>query len=97
MQTLLGKILRIDPDDYIPNDYLPYTIPADNPFVGVDGVWAEIWAYGLRNPWRCSVDSARPDVVMCGDVVRNARVREVLVFLFPLALRGRTPWRSSTR
>ena len=48
---LLGDILRIDPRS---GD--PYAIPADNPFVGVEGVRPEIWAYGLRNPWRFWID-----------------------------------------
>ena len=49
--TLLGKILRIDVSS------LPYKVPPDNPFVGQPGARAEIWAYGLRNPWRFSFDS----------------------------------------
>jgi glucose/arabinose dehydrogenase len=48
---LLGDILRIDPRS---GD--PYAVPADNPFVGVAGVRPEIWAYGLRNPWRFWID-----------------------------------------
>jgi hypothetical protein len=48
---LLGNILRIDPRS---SD--PYAVPADNPFVDVDGVRPEIWAYGLRNPWRFWID-----------------------------------------
>jgi glucose/arabinose dehydrogenase len=50
LQTLLGKLLRIDVDS---GD--PYTIPADNPFIGQTAP-PEIWAYGLRNPWRFSFD-----------------------------------------
>jgi glucose/arabinose dehydrogenase len=53
--TLLGKILRIDPR---PSDGRPYSIPASNPFVGTSGARPEIYAYGLRNPWRFSFDPA---------------------------------------
>jgi glucose/arabinose dehydrogenase len=60
--TLLAKILRIAPS---PNG--GYTIPASNPFVGQAGKRAEIWAYGLRNPWRFSFDRATGDMVI-GDV-----------------------------
>ncbi len=48
--NLLGKILRIDVSD----DSLPYTVPPSNPFVGVAGTRPEIFAYGVRNPWRGS-------------------------------------------
>lgn len=58
---LLGKILRIDPAGD------PYTVPADNPFVGVEGSRAEVWSYGLRNPWRFSFDHATGDLWI-GDV-----------------------------
>ena len=51
LSTLLGKIHRIDIDSGF-----PYGIPASNPFVGVKGARGEIWAYGLRNPWRASFD-----------------------------------------
>jgi len=52
VDTLLGKILRIDVSS------LPYKIPADNPFVGQPGKRPEIWAFGVRNPWRFSFDPA---------------------------------------
>jgi glucose/arabinose dehydrogenase len=48
--TWLGAMLRIDVDQ------LPYTVPPDNPFIGDDAVVDEIWAIGLRNPWRYSFD-----------------------------------------
>ncbi len=51
--TLLGKLLRLDVDH---GD--PYAVPPDNPFVGRAGARGEIWAYGLRNPWRYAFDPA---------------------------------------
>lgn len=66
--NLLGKILRIDVDgDNSSNG--EYGIPDDNPFVGVTGD-DEIWAYGIRNPWRCSFDSLTGDLYI-GDVGQN--------------------------
>jgi len=63
--TLLGKILRIDP-----SASGGYTVPATNPFVGQSGKRPEIWAYGLRNPWRFSFDRSAGDLIV-GDVGQN--------------------------
>jgi glucose/arabinose dehydrogenase len=54
LNTLLAKILRIDVDRRA--DGKKYGIPRDNPFVGKPGAAPEIWAYGLRNPWRMAFD-----------------------------------------
>lgn len=54
LDDLLGSVLRIDVDK--PTDTTPYSIPPDNPFVNTPGARGEIWAYGLRNPWRMCVD-----------------------------------------
>ena len=62
--TLLGKILRIEPT---PAAAQPYRVPADNPFVGDANARPEVWVYGLRNPWRFSFDRATGDVWI-GDV-----------------------------
>jgi glucose/arabinose dehydrogenase len=63
VSSLLGKLLRIDPD---PSGGNPYSVPADNPFVGIAGA-DEIWSYGLRNPWRFSFDRLTGNLVI-GDV-----------------------------
>lgn len=62
LTTLLAAILRLDVDGGE-----PYAIPADNPFVGVDDARDEIWAWGLRNPWRFSFDPVTGDMFI-GDV-----------------------------
>ena len=66
--SMLGKILRIDPT---PSAGAPYTVPPDNPFVGVDGARPEIWSVGVRNPWRMSFDPATGDLWF-GDVGQGA-------------------------
>ncbi len=62
---LYGKILRIDPRTT--DGDRPYAIPSDNPFVDESGARPEVWAMGLRNPWRFTVDSVTGDVWI-GDV-----------------------------
>jgi glucose/arabinose dehydrogenase len=70
--TLLGKILRIDVDKMDASKGEAYGIPADNPFVGRPDAKPEIWAYGLRNPWRCSFDTGGTKELFCGDVQQNS-------------------------
>lgn len=60
LDHLLAKVMRIDVDH--PDDGRAYSIPPDNPFVGQEGVRPETWAYGLRNPWRMTVDSKTGNV-----------------------------------
>jgi glucose/arabinose dehydrogenase len=62
--ALLGKILRVGVD--------PFFIPPDNPLVGVPNTRSEIWAYGLRNPWRFSFDRTTGRL-FAGDVGQGAR------------------------
>ena len=59
----LGKLLRVDVsrDDFPRDETRNYGVPADNPFVGLAGD-DEIWAFGLRNPWRCCFDRATGDL-----------------------------------
>ncbi|MES2675580.1 MAG: PQQ-dependent sugar dehydrogenase [Pseudomonadota bacterium] len=68
LNTLLGKILRIDVNTTSAGRN--YAIPSDNPFVGVTNAREEIWAWGLRNPWRFSFDS-KTDELWAGDVGQN--------------------------
>lgn len=67
LNSLLGKLLRIDVDNGT-----PYGIPADNPFLldGDDNTLPEIWAYGLRNPWKFSFDSQTNELFIA-DVGQN--------------------------
>ena len=78
LTTLLGSMLRID----VSNPNVTYSIPEDNPFAAANSsARPEIYAYGLRNPWRCSVDRGDKDGVgkgriFCGDV-GQARFEEI--------------------
>ena len=69
LDTLLGKMLRIDPR---PDGDRAYGIPPDNPFAGRSRARPEIWAFGLRNPWRYSFDRSTGDLWI-GDVGQDAR------------------------
>jgi glucose/arabinose dehydrogenase len=69
LESMLGKMLRIDPR---PEGRRQYRIPPDNPFVGEPSARPEIWAYGLRNPWRYAFDRATGDLWI-GDVGQSAR------------------------
>jgi glucose/arabinose dehydrogenase len=69
LDRLLGKLLRLDVDGGgLPSGSPGYAIPPDNPFVGVPGARPEIWARGLRNPWRMSFDRGAPDGCGRGDL-----------------------------
>lgn len=74
--TLLGSLLRIDVSESTEGER--YRVPPDNPFVGMSGARGEIWAYGLRNPWRFSFDGDgetgddRTGDLWLGDVGQNA-------------------------
>ena len=64
---LLGKMLRIDVETGSP---VTYTVPATNPFLGTPAYRGEIWALGLRNPWRFAFDRLTGDLYI-GDVGQN--------------------------
>ncbi|HWQ95717.1 MAG TPA: PQQ-dependent sugar dehydrogenase, partial [Gammaproteobacteria bacterium] len=72
LKTLLGKMLRIDV-----NKGDPYSIPSDNPYVGRKGARGEIWAYGLRNPWRYAFD-LKDNLLYIADVGQN-KIEEINV------------------
>uniref|UniRef100_A0A7N5ZQH7 SRCR domain-containing protein n=1 Tax=Anabas testudineus TaxID=64144 RepID=A0A7N5ZQH7_ANATE len=73
--ALLGKVLRIDVDNN--DDGAPYSIPSDNPFLRENEARPEVYAYGVRNMWRCSIDRGDPITgqgrgrMFCGDVGQN--------------------------
>jgi glucose/arabinose dehydrogenase len=73
--TLLGSVIRIDVRNASADR--PYVVPGDNPFVSRSGAQDEIWAYGLRNPWRMSFDPAT-GALWVGDVGQGA-VEEISV------------------
>lgn len=74
---MLGSILRIDVNQRDSARGTAYAIPPDNPFINEHNAQPEIYAYGLRNVWRCSVDQGDQDTgegrgrVFCGDVGQN--------------------------
>jgi len=72
---LLGKMIRIDVSEASAAE--PYMAPSDNPFVNVGGARPEIWALGLRNPWRMAFDAGTGSLWV-GDVGQNA-VEEISV------------------
>jgi glucose/arabinose dehydrogenase len=73
LELLLGKLMRIDVDHEEAGQ--AYSIPKDNPFRGQAGARPEIWAYGLRNPWRFSFDRLTGDLWVAD--VGQDRVEEV--------------------
>ncbi len=68
LMEMLGKMLRLDIDNTSNGNN--YAIPADNPFIGDPNALDEIWAYGLRNPWRFSFDETTNEIWI-GDVGQN--------------------------
>jgi glucose/arabinose dehydrogenase len=76
LNTLLGKVLRIDVEgnNCVQNPPKPqnYCIPGSNPFISTAGARPEIWAFGLRNPWRFSFDRLTGDLYI-GDVGQDAQ------------------------
>src|SRR5215210_313336 len=65
LMSIHGKMLRLDVDK---DDF----VPTDNPFVGRNDALPQIWAYGLRNPWRCSFDMGGDKELFCADVQQNS-------------------------
>ena len=71
LDNLQGKIIRIDVRGA--TDERPYRVPPDNPFVDNPNARPEIWAYGLRNPWRMAFNPKDPDSLFVADVGENSR------------------------
>ncbi len=98
LDDLLGSIIRIDP-----RHGSPYAIPPGNPFAGVPGARPELWAYGLRNPWRFWLDPDTGDMLI-GDVGNGSREELDLIvrgtsgqnFGWP-CLEGNLPFDAATR
>jgi glucose/arabinose dehydrogenase len=74
LQTLLGKMLRIDVDHVSAGKQ--YAIPSGNPFASNPDALPEIWAYGFRNPWRFSFDRGGSNRLFCADVGQD-RIEEI--------------------
>ncbi len=87
--SLLGAMLRIDvdSDDFPLDPARNYALPAGNPFVFTSGVADEIWAYGLRNPWRFSFDRVTGDMYI-GDVGQSGVTRREEINRQPAASSG---------
>lgn len=88
--TLLSAILRIDIETE------PYAIPPDNPFVQDEAGAPEVWAYGLRNPWRFAID-AESNTLYIGDVGQEAREEIDVVDLVPVGYNFGWPSVEGTR
>jgi hypothetical protein len=67
LETLRGKVLRLDVNCWSTCEERGFVAPEDNPFVGVDGARPEIWAFGLRNPYRAAFDPVTGSLLV-GDV-----------------------------
>lgn len=75
LDTWLGKILRIDVDPTVVPEGETYLIPEDNPFIDDEAALPEIYAYGLRNPWRFSFDAETGDMLIAD--VGQDRIEEI--------------------
>ena len=76
LDTLHGKIIRIDVRDASPEQ--PYRVPDDNPFLKTPSARPEVWAYGVRNPWRMTID-AKTGEFWVGDVGHEAEEEVTIV------------------